>query len=636
MIIEVGTDRYKDLFGSRDYSARFESKLPSYNVLLTALRDPSLKSDAIDQVLQATGSAGSLYSAAMADLQLGSQVLTYMRVAASRIGPNLTLPGNGMLTSMSEGLAMTMQSFKVPTRMDSNQIQALLADAAFSAGLQGLGAIGPIGKIAAAIIGAAKMIIQMVQQNARNQAAQAEHNEKQIYLTLPPLQQPDTEVDSYYVESVLRPIMETGAWTRLFSPRFESDLWVGIERNGGIAFAPGEEIDGKDAFGRDNKVFKPGPGVGLIPGLDRVTSVVQVGLDPIPLKKWDGSGRWPVKPSMVTDVGKFYVNTGRLASIAWGWATAYDACPDLYKIDVGVHNGPGDKHLHHRWKRYCDGGVRFMQETSDAWLKNGTGAYSVDDIAKRILGSGIGCAVAGWQCMNTLEGGKYERVTPGWIGDQMSKYGLGKGTLGCVMDPPSMQVADQNGGQCVLTLYDVYIRNVLEKVRARQIHYLWHSLVAAYVRADFDAFRDPKMKSELMRARKVLLEHPDRKLVELNDVADDEPGLPGSGKTWKQQLIARGVRPPHPFQHGGRIRTSGAQPGTLKPDKEPPPKVPVSRFPMPFGERVEGGGGDADGDADPTPGKSRTLLWAAGGTALVSGGAALAYYLKKKRDDRRT
>jgi hypothetical protein len=199
------------------------------------------------------------------------------------------------------------------------------------------------------------------------------------------------------------------------------------------------------------------------------------------------------------------------------------------------------------------------------------------------------------------------------------------------MDPPSMQIFDQNGDRCIQTLYDVYIRKVLEKVRARQIHFLWHSLVAAYVRVDFDAFRDPKMKAELMKARKVMLEHPDRKLVELGDVADDEPGLPGSGKTWKEQLIARGVRPPHPFQHG-RIRTSGAQPGTLKPDKDPPPKVPVSRLPMPFGDLAEGELGGDDDSADGPSAPSRKLLWAAGGTAIVGGSAAaLAYYLKKRR-----
>ena len=633
MIIEVGTDKYKDIFGTRDYSLPFTSKLPALNVLQAGLMDPSLKNDAIDMVLESANSAaGSLYSAGLADLQLGSQVLTYMRVTASRVGGQLSLPGNGMLTSMTDGLVQTMQSFKVPSRMDPNELQAVLADAAFAIGLKGLGALGPIGKVAAAIIGVAKAIIDVVKKREEILKQEGEHRERMIYLSLPPLQQPDTDVDAYYVETVLRPLMESPSWTSIFSPRFESDEWKGIARNGGFAFAPGTEIPGVDPFGKPNRVFTPGAGVGLIPGLDRITSVVQVSLDPMPVEKWNGSGRWPVKPNMVTDVGKYYVNTGRLGSIVWGWATAYDASPDLYKIDVGVHNGPGDKHLHYRWKRYCDGGIRFMQETSDDWVNNNGKGRALSGDARYILGTGIGCAVGAWRCMNTLEGGKYERVDPGWFGPEaMAKFGLGKGTLGCVMDPPSMQIFDQDGDRCIQTLYEVYIRKVLEKVRARQIHFLWHSLVAAYVRVDFDAFRDPKMKAELMKARKVMLEHPDRKLVELGDVADDEPGLPGSGKTWKEQLIARGVRPPHPFQHG-RIRTSGAQPGTLKPDKDPPPKVPVSRLPMPFGDLAEGVTGGEDDSADGPSAPSRKLLWAAGGTAIVGGSAAaLAYYLKKRR-----
>lgn len=76
---------------------------------------------------------------------------------------------------------------------------------------------------------------------------------------------------------------------------------------------------------------------------------------------------------MVTDVGRYYVNTTRLASIIWAWATAYDASPDLYKIDVGVPGGPGSEHLHARWKRYCDGGLRFLREASDWFLAGGGG-----------------------------------------------------------------------------------------------------------------------------------------------------------------------------------------------------------------------------------------------------------------------
>ena len=627
MIIEVGSDNYRDIFGVRDFSAKFESRLPDYNVLQTALRDPSLKSDAIDQVLEATRSVGSLQAAGLADLQWGSQMLTYMRVTASKIGDSLTIPGNGMLTSMTESLVMTMREFKVPVEMDAEAIQAVLADAAFAAGLKGLGALGPIGKIAAAIIGTARAIVQVVRNVREAKDQTREHREQLLWLSMPPLQQPDTQVDSFYVDTVLRPIMETGSWTPVVSPRFGSDLWVGLPRNGGYAFAPGEEVLGENAFGEPNKVFTAGGGVGLIPGLDQITSVIQVSLDPQKLNGWNGSGRWPIRPEIVTDVGKFYINTGRLASIIWSWATAYDASPDLYKLDVGVHKGPGDQHLHYRWKRYCDAGLRFLRENAEDWYFNNKAKLLGDD-KQFIFGSAIGCAIGAWRCFDTGPGGSYERVNPGRIREQMTGPALGRGGLGCVVDPPQMNALDQHGDPCMLTMYDVHIRGVLEKVRARQLHFLWHSLVAAYVKADFDAFRDPKMRDQLMRARKAMLEHPDRRLIELADVAEDEPGLPGSGKTWKEQLLASGVKPKHPLMHGGQRITAGPQPGTLKPDDDPPPEVPVSKWAMPFGELADKPMDEGESGAASS---SRALWWLAGGAAVLGGGAALAYHLKKRR-----
>jgi len=627
MLIEVGSDRYRKLLGTKDFSQKFESRLPNHNVMQMALRDPSLKSDAIDQVLDVTRSVGSLQAAGLADLQLGSQMLTYMRVTASKLGDTLSLPGNGMLTAMTESLVLTMKDFKVPSQIDSEAIQAVLADAAFAAGLKGLGALGPIGKIASAIIGAAKMIIQLVVRVREERKRGKEHAEKMLWLSMPPLQQPDSEVDAYYVDTVLRPLMETGSWTSVFSPRFSSDRWVGVKRNGGYAFAPGDYEKWTDDFGDKSSYFVAGGGVGLIPGLDQITSVVQVSLDPQTLNGWNGSGRWPIAPEMVTDVGKFYVNAGRLASIIWAWATAYDASPDLYKIDVGVHNGPGSKHLHYRWKRYCDGGLRFLRENGDDWFNNNKGRLLGDD-QQFIFGSAIGCAIGAWRCMDIGPGGALKRVDPGWFHAKLGKFGLGRGTLGCVVNPPQMRSLDQHGDPCMLTLYDVHIRPVLEKVRQRQSHFLRNSLVAAYVKADFDAFRDPKMLDALMRARKVMLEHPDRKLVELADVAVDEPGLPGSNKTWREQLIASGVRPRHPLMAAGRRITGGSQPGTLEPKDEPPPKVPVSPWAMPFGERAD----DPVND-DGSEKSSRALWWMAGGAVVLGGGLAL-HLARKRRDER--
>jgi hypothetical protein len=146
--------------------------------------------------------------------------------------------------------------------------------------------------------------------------------------------------------------------------------------------------------------------------------------------------------------------------------------------------------------------------------------------------------------------------------------------------------------------------------------------VSAYVRADFDAFLDPKMRDTLMRARALLLEHPDRMLVELDDVADDEPGLPGDGKTWKQQLIARGVRKRHPLMYSGTRTTGGRQPGTLKPPRKPPPKLPVYEGQLAWGDVPEFGN-------DRSRRGWKTAATVAGGLLLGGGAYALARQMEK-------
>jgi hypothetical protein len=51
------------------------------------------------------------------------------------------------------------------------------------------------------------------------------------------------------------------------------------QRRYGYAFAPGKKTGGKDEVGEDADVFDPGDGLGIIPGMDQLTSVVQVSLD---------------------------------------------------------------------------------------------------------------------------------------------------------------------------------------------------------------------------------------------------------------------------------------------------------------------------------------------------------------------
>ncbi|MCA9636702.1 MAG: hypothetical protein KC420_11800 [Myxococcales bacterium] len=184
----------------------------------------------------------------------------------------------------------------------------------------------------------------------------------------------------------------------------------------------------------------------------------------------------------------------------------------------------------------------------------------------------------------------------------------------------------------MITLYDAHIRPVLEQVRARQRYFLRHSLVAAYVRADFDAFRDKVLRDELWRVRAKMLEHPDRKLIQLTDVAEDEPGLPGSGMTWKEQLVKSGVRYRPPFLLQGRRVSGGPQPGTIEPTDEPPPKVPASTAAMPFGE-LAGAAGDEDagGDDRESAGSSRKVWWFLGGAALVGAGAVAVHSMRQKQ-----
>ncbi len=629
MIIEVGTPRYKELFGFRDFlNQPFESRLPPHKLLVEALGDPSKSIAAIDEIVADANPNGILHAAGLQDLQLGTQVLMHARVAASRFGGKLSLPGNGTLSSLTEGLVDVMKSIKIPARASIEDVQRFLADTAFAIGMKALGALGPVGKIASAILGFARQIVQLVKQRRELATMDAERREALAYAKLPPLQEPDVQVDAWYVDAVLKAKMETGSWTAIFAPRFDSDEWVGLERNGGMAFAPGQDAPGVNELGRSVQIFTTSGGIGFIPGLDQITSVIQVAKDPREAAKWTaGTAVWPIRPEMVTDVGKYFVNTGRLAALAWSWATEVDASPDLYKIHIAA--------LHDKWKRYCDGGRRFLLDNAKDWRENQGKGRVLSGDPQFMFGSAIACAIGAWRCLPKDNG--YSLLTAGLRGDDIRGPAIGREVLGCVMDPPSMD-AFASGKACFTTIYEERIQTVLDEARRRQSYFLRHSLVAAYVRADFDAFADPQLRDALMKARKTLLEHPDRHLVQLDDVADDEPGLPGDGKTWKEQLIARGVKRRPPFLAPVHGRVVGRAPGTLDQPTEPPPKVPIYEGPLAWGDLAGGDddgdhGGDHDNDdtIDPSSPRWRLAAMALGGVLLGGGAYALARQAGKGR-----
>ena len=116
---------------------------------------------------------------------------------------------------------------------------------------------------------------------------------RRAFELMPPLQQPGSDTDEWYVKTKIFPALQTGSWTRLFAPRFNPrQEWVGAPRNGGYAFAPGERSGTKDEFGVDTAVFEGNDNVGFLPGFNRITSVIQVSLDPMgdDVQKWFKNG----------------------------------------------------------------------------------------------------------------------------------------------------------------------------------------------------------------------------------------------------------------------------------------------------------------------------------------------------------
>ena len=655
-VIEPGSSRFSAYFGSIQ-DKKFESRLPPYDVLQQSLADPSLDPTKIDEAFainEQIGSAGILRKQGVADLQLGSKFM--LRALSVPVSGVDGVPGNGMPSHLIQAVGDITAPVQLATSLSLDGVTDALgllqpgqdpgktaARAAFGIGMTVLSAMGPIGAAASAIIGFAAAIFSAFKSKSIREAKDEEARRRAAYEALPPLQEQKTNVDDWYVDSVLLSVMETGSWTPIFSPRFDWNReWVAVPRNGGYAIAPGSVLSIKDDFGYETRIFEPAGGIGFVPGFNRITSVVQVSVDWMsPAYKHmqeNFSGYYPIMQSGVQDVGSFYVNTSRLAAVAWSWVSKQDAGLDLFKVHVGTHDGPGD-HLMSRWRKYCEAGVRFLTSNASAW-------YSPEEYTARIrsgdpgymMGSAIGCAIGAWRC--NIEGGTnnhpiYSHLTSGGFDtfDIGVKPGLGPGRRdewGCVMNPASTVATSKDGVSCLFTIYDLKIRSVLEELRKRQIYYLRHSLVSAYVRASWDAFKDPDLKDLLLNLRSKLLEHPDRKLVNLRDVPTQEPGVPGREGTWRDQLIASGV-PRIPMVT--KIKLGQQHPaGTIEPTDEPPPDVPGVDSAMPFGGfSVAQEPNEPPVDTSPAPSKAWRRIAIGGGAVLAAAGLAAAGMRRRSR-----
>ncbi len=653
--IEPGTPKYESYFGSIQ-DKKFESRLPPYDVIQDALADPSLDPTKIDEAFAINdeiGSAGILRKQGVADLQLGSKFM--LRALTVPVSGIEGAAGNGLPSHLIQAVSDVTAPVQLATSLSIDGVNDALGllkpgqnpgqaagRAAFGLGMTVLSAMGPIGAAAAAIVGFAAAIFSAFRSARIKEAKDEEARRRAAYERLPPLQEQKTNVDDWYVDSVLLSILETGNWTSIFSPRFDwNSEWVGVPRFGGYALAPGSSLSHKDEFGFDTRLFEPAGGIGFVPGFNRITSVVQVSVDWMSpdYQYWQMNygGYYPIMQGLVQDVGSFYVNTARLASVAWSWVANQDAGLDLYKVHVGTHSGAGD-HLMSRWRKYCESGIRFLTQNAQAW-------HSPDEYAARIrsgdpaymMGSAIGCAVGAWRCR--VEGGTsnhpvYSHLSSGGyetfeIG---VKTGLGPGRRdewGCVMNPASASATSEDGVTCLFSIYDLRIRFVLEELRKRQIHFLRSSLVCAYVRSSWDAFKDDALKQLLLRLRSKLLEHPDRKLVNLRDVPHDEPGVPHRDGTWREQLLAAGV-PRIPTV--SKIKLNQQHPaGTIEPTEEPAPTVPGTDAAMPFAGFTEPEEPSEPAQATNSASKTWRNLAVGGGAVLAAAGLTAAGLRRRSR-----
>jgi hypothetical protein len=617
MIIEVASDRYQKLFGHHPFATSlFTSAGMPYEAMVAALSDPSAAEGALQDLLK-----GELQNQiGTRDFKLGSQYMVHRIVTAAQASIDMGALGtNGVLRTLDGAIELVMTRFSLPNLMDDDMVFQALTDAAFGGGMKALGATGPVGKVIAAIVGFGVAIGKAYA--ARQQAAKLseEQARRAVFAMMPPLQQPSKDTDDYLVNTALLPILASGEWTKIFSPRFDGDEWVGVKRKGGYAFAPGKFTGAEDDAGEDVAVFQPGEGLGLLPGMDQITSVVQVSLDPFgpEIAKFnaDRSYTWPIKREHVVDVGQYYINLGRLGAVAWALATQQEQSLDLYKIHVAA--------LHEKWKRYCGGGVRFLRDNGKAW-KDGSKRF--DDL-RYVYGSGIGCAVGTWQCY--VSGGttyvpQYGRSLPGNARGDMGRFDGLASEFGCVLHP-NQTLATSKGEPCLVSLYDSHLRQTLDDVRKRQVHYLRHSLLCAYVKSSWDAFKDPKMLDLLNKMRGTLLEHPDRRLV---DLADVPAGERFEGGDWRERLKKAGVQSRPPGLLGLKLSV-----GTIEPSREPPPKVEEDKRPMPFAQGTLAP--DRCGrDCAAAKARGKNLRAAAylGGTALASGAG---YWLYRRAQARK-
>ena len=589
--IKVGTPEFEAAFANVvDRVSEFKSVMPTHQQLQNAFLEPSLRE------LLGLNSGDSILARKTKDIQLGAQIM-FFDVAA-----DLGMEASKFVAFPSDllgGLRSVMQASPIGNSLTDADVLAIfsgepgkagkaIGNVLLGAGLAAVGTAVPIvGQIGAAVVAIGKAIFAVLDRQRQTLDKARDEVREALWASFPELQSADSITDEGQVQYGLRPILQSNDWTRITLPRFRGD-WVGVERKGGFAFAPGKTTKWSDTFGDDVQAFEPSGGLGLIPGTPVLTSVIQVNLNPRGkavqdfLKNGLYDPRVQGPPNLlrsgagyVIDTGTFYEATRNLCVLAWEQAQVKGS-PFMYRFDVPL--------MHERWREYCEGGIDFIKTRVLPWFDT-LGKYRKNDKLadlnlEGMFGSAVFYAIGSWACR--IDGGTSQHPTferhplpSGTWRDSLKKSGLFPDSVYSGGFLP-IQNAEPWWTSCMGNIYtrNPCIKSILDDFQQIQRWCLRRTLVCAYVRESDAAFHDPTLLDLLRKMRAALLKSEERFGLNMLDVAADEMF---QGQSWRDQLLKAGVpKVPNKFAKGTKTVGIG---GDNDPEPPRPAFVPADLVP---------------------------------------------------------
>jgi hypothetical protein len=643
MKITTNSPQFKETFGpypslAELSLAKFDSQGPTFSLIKNAFTDETNANIFSD--------ADNLNGVQSQDVRNGLRL--FMRDLAVSFETDAGQPEisiNCPSSLLANGLQQVVNSAEIGSVLSNQTVYTIfngvvsgdpkkVGVALIGVGMTAVGVAVPVvGWIGAAITIVASAVSAAFNRAKAQKAADDAERARQLYAEFPPMQVADADMDAATVD---RGIRRSSARTtgRTFGRLRSQASGRAYNRQGGMAFAQGGAESGDDDLTHEaTRFFVPSGGLGVIPGTDQVTRVVQVSLetnpDDIDAAAWLAFKKGGLKDprgidingrkgyTRVKDTGMYYPATGRLAASLWEMLTSkegysYHGNPYVFRVDA--------RRLHEAWREWAESGLRYIREVCYPWYPkylrpDGTisAALNLDgpdpaaDLAG-YFGTGIFLAMGVWA----------GRVAPGST-SYVQKYsiyprpaGFGGAELHTIYDAYGMEKSSVSSSYsgAFLPIYDpakwpdqcmgeryhrgplgVSIADTLADLQKLQAWTLRHTLASAYCSQSDAAFAgnaNAASRENLLKMRAALLKASDRMYINLNDVPDDEPGISGMprSESWKKQLIAAGV-PATPKKVDNSVKLSAGQrppgqgvgkgipceAGIPCPDK-PPPKPP--------------------------------------------------------------